>query len=245
MERRRRPRALTLILPDAEQPYLVLNDRKYTLTNFSEEGIGLWMPSQPPYGLNKGNHINGDVIIDNQIFAVQLEVVRHSNRTMGFRITHQSEELKTIFQKMLEPAAYATEIKAHPESGSRDKENGDRRLWYRGRGGTELLVWYDERQGAVHAVQLCWATKWVLKFANKKAETGLLREVERIRYGRLVQEEELLVHDLHPDPILMQQASQFFIAVPPPLPSHLLWQFLETGESFCLSSELIKNREVA
>src|SRR4051812_37011545 len=93
MQRRRRPRALTLTLPDQKRPFLVYEGKRYTLRNFSEEGIGLWLPPPPPYGMQVGARIKADVLIDNHIYPVELEVRHFYPRCVGMRIATQSTEL--------------------------------------------------------------------------------------------------------------------------------------------------------
>lgn len=238
MQRRRRPRAVTLTLPDAQQPYLVLDGTKYTLRNFSEEGIGLWMPSPAPFGLHKGNRISGDVVIENHIHPVQLEVVRATDRVVGLRIAHKSEELGTIFKKLMEPVYYAADLKVHQESGDEDPSTGYSRLWYTGLAGTELLVWFSGSY-MIQSLHVCWLGKWVQRVQGQLPETGFLSDEKRRHGGSVVQEEELVIHTREPDTQLLHQAAQFLAAVPPPLPGNLLWQFLETGEPLYLPRSLV------
>ena len=245
MQRRRRPRAVTLTLPDEKQPYLILDGTRYTLRNFSEEGIGLWMPTPAPFGLNKGNVISGDVLIGNEIHPVTLEVVRQAPKIIGFRIAQKSPELSQLFKEMLEPANYAYDVEAHSESGALDEETGWRRLWFQGRAGTELVVWFNEHTRSIHALQLCWLAKWVLRQQFCETETGWLCDETRPRSGKVVREEELLTRHKHPDADLVSQAAQFLGAVPPPLPGAKLWQFLETGEQVYLPEDCLAALKVA
>src|SRR4051794_3414808 len=129
MQRRRRPRAVTLTLPDAKQPHLLLDGKSYTLRNFSESGIGLWMTQPAPFGLHKGNKIHGDVEVEHHIHPIELEVVHHSPSTVGLRITRMSKELTTLFQQLLEPISYAGTVTLHTRSGETDAETGLPRLW--------------------------------------------------------------------------------------------------------------------
>ncbi len=245
MQRRRRPRAVTLTLPDAKQPHLLLGGKSYTLRNFSESGIGLWMTSPAPFGLHKGNKIHGDVEIEHHIHPIELEVMHHSPRTVGLRITQMSVELKALFLQLLEPIAYAGTVVPHARSGEVDAETGLPRLWLAGGGGAELLVWYNDLNRMISAVQLCWVGKWVLRHQFRLPETGFLADEKRFREGAVVREEELLQKHEAPDPLLLQQASQFLAALNPPLPGHLLWQFLETGEQVYLPIDLVAKTEVA
>ncbi len=244
-QRRRRPRAVTLTLPDSKQPHLLLDGKTYTLRNFSESGIGLWMTTPAPFGLHKGNRIHGDVEIDHNIHPIELEVVHHSPRTVGLRITRMSAELSALFRELLEPVSYAGNIEPHPSSGTVDAEVGMPRLWLTGRAGTELLVWYNDLNRMISALQLCWVGKWVSRHQFQAPETGFLADETRFRQGCVVREEELLQKHAAADPELLQHASQLLAALAPPLPGHLLWQFLETGEQVYLPAEITAKTEVA
>lgn len=245
MQRRRRPRAVTLTLPDAKQPHLLLDGKSYTLRNFSESGIGLWLTSPAPFGLHKGNKLHGDVEIEHHIHPIELEVVHHTPRTVGLRITRMSKELTDLFRQLLEPVSFAGTVVPHERSGETDLETGLRRLWLTGGGGSELLVWYNDLNRGIAALQLCWVGKWISRHQFRPPETGFLADETRFRAGAVVRDEELLQKHAAPDPILLQQASQFLAALNPPLPGHLFWQFLETGEQVYLPADLISKSEVA
>lgn len=232
-QRRRRPRALTLTLPDAQRPFLVYEGKKYTLRNFSEEGIGLWLPPPPPYGMNKGMKINGDLLIDNEIFPIVLHVVDFYPRCVGMRILHKSPELTQLFAKLLEPTTYAGTLTVRPESGQEDRTNGCVRLWMTGCEDTELVVWYNT-QRMVIALQVCWLGKWIFREQLRPVQTGVLREDRRLRNGTRVVADDLLLNHPEPDAELLQQAAQFLTSVALPIPGYLLWQFLETGEQISI-----------
>ncbi len=244
-QRRRRPRAVTLTLPDTQQPHLLLDGKVYTLRNFSESGLGLWMPSPAPFGLHKGNHIHGDLEIENHIHPIELEVVHHSPRTVGLRIIKMSKELITLFRQLLEPVSFAGSLELHAKSGQVDPETGLLRLWLTGGGGTELTVWYNDLNRMIAALQLCWVGKWVARHQFQPSQTGLLCDDKRFRPGATVREEELIEKHETADPEILRQASQFLAALSPPWPGHLLWQFLETGEQIYLPASLTANSEVA
>lgn len=234
MERRRRPRALTLTLPDTEQPYLIFEGKRYALQNISDEGIGLWLSPPAPFGLHKGNQVNGNVVIDNEIYAIGLEVVRCSDQVVGLKIVNKSPELDAILKKLLSPALYAAEVTAHPQSGKVEPELGLPRLWYTGRSGTEVLIWYNPTSRNVETLQVCWAGKWALKHQQKSAESGYLRDVDEPHRGRLIRTEELLVKSRDSEIRVLQEASLFLAALPPPLPAQMLWRFLELDEEVIL-----------
>jgi len=185
MQRRRRPRALTLTLPDTSQPCFLLAGQKYTLRNFSEEGIGLWITGETPFAMHAGNRISGDIVIGAQIYPVQLEVAHGSARAVGLRILSKSPELALLFRRLLEPANQAHDLSPERDSGEEDPELGFPRLWYRNRRGTELIVWYHEAQKMIQALQLSWLGKWVFRAQFKPAETGcplgLFRDFPRWR----------------------------------------------------------------
>lgn len=244
-QRRRRPRAVTLTLPDAKQPHLLVNGKSYSLKNFSESGIGLWMTNPAPFGLHKGNRIHGDVEIEHHIHPIELEVVHHSPRTVGLRITRLSKELAELFRQLLEPVSYAGTVEWHKRTGEVDPETGMPRLWLAGKAGTELLVWYNDLNRMIAAVQLCWVGKWVCRHQFQAPETGFLCDDKRFREGSILRDEELMQKHPVADPDLVQQASQFLAALAPPLPGHLLWQFLETGEQIYLPEAITKKIEVA
>lgn len=242
---KRRPRALTLTLPDEKQPFLLLEGRRYTLRNFSEEGIGLWVPAPAPNGLTPGSRISGDIVIGQTIHPVKLEIVHHTSRIIGLRITQKSTELSKIFDVLLEPAVHAAELAPHPDSGTEDLVNGYQRLWFRSPSGNELLVWYQQPQRWIHAIQLCWLGRWVYRQRQRIPETGFLRDEQRVRPGSLIVPEELLMRHTEPDEEILASAAQFLGAVPPPLPGLKFWQFLEMGEAVELPETSVTPSKVA
>lgn len=234
----RRPRALTLTLPDHLQPYLVLEDKQYILRNFSEEGMGVWVPEPAPFGLTKGNHINGDIVIGNQIHPVQLEVMHQAKGIVGLRIVHKSVELSEVFRRMLEPTSYASELAPHAKSGTIDKSVGLPRLWYSTRG-TELLVWFDAKTKMTMGLQLRWLGQWVFRERLHAPATGYLEAFEQPDHGGRAKPGEILIHHSPADAEMLQRAGQFLISVPAPLPGYLFWQFLESGRPMELPASLL------
>jgi hypothetical protein len=243
MQHRRRPRALTLTLPDAKQPFLVLDGIKYTLRNVSQEGIGLWVMPPLPFGLTTGSQVSGDIVIDTHIHPVVLEIVHHSPRVIGLRIVEKSRELEKLFRRLLEPANYAGEMEPHAKDGSEDADNGFRRVWYAGPSDTELLVWYADPHRMIAAIQLCWRGSWVYRQQFKPTQTGHLRDGERKRPGHKLNPKDLLIVHDHPDESLITEAAQFLGAVPSPLPGYRLWQFLEMGEQVFLPAEYFSHKQ--
>jgi hypothetical protein len=174
MDKRRRPRALTLTLPDEHQPHLVFQGKQYTLRNLSEEGIGVWVVPPAPYGMKMGSRLRADFVIDKRIYPVELEVAHESERLIGLKILHKSGELEAIFNRLLQPSFYAAGLERHQKS---EQDLGDGlgpRLWYTGRSGVELLVWYHEFKRMILAVQITWAAKWVYRAQFKPAKVGFL-----------------------------------------------------------------------
>lgn len=245
MQNRRRPRALTLTLPDAKQPCLMLAGQKYTLRNFSEDGMGLWVPTPAPFGLAAGSQISGDVVIGNNIYPVKLEIRHHSKGLVGLRMVHKSKDLTVIFRQLLEPAFHAAELSPQPLSGKEDPTNGFSRLWYTSPSGNELIVWYEESQKVIHALQLCWLGKWVYRAQLRPPQTGFLRDESRVTPGTLVTPEELLLRHTESDEEMLNQAAQFLGSAPPPLPGYRLWQFLEMGEQVSLPLDFFQALKVA
>lgn len=245
IQKRKRPRALTLTLSDEKQPFLVLQGKKYTLRNFSEEGIGLWLVPPAPYNLTAGSKITGDIVIENVIHPVQLEVMHLSDRGVGLKITNKSQELTTLFNRLLEPTTYAALLKPHAQSRTEDKDMQTHRLWFTGDAGTELIVWYQNNSHTILAVQLVWVGKWVFREQFKPAMTGQINETHKLGSGTKVPGSALLVQHATADGVLLQQAAQFLASAPPPLPGYLFWQFLESGEQVHLPIELFQAPKVA
>jgi hypothetical protein len=234
----RRPRALTLTLPEKLQPYLVLEGKQYILRNFSEEGMGVWVPEPAPFELAKGNQVSGDIVIGSQIHPVQLEVMFQGKGIVGLRIVHKSVELGELFRRLLEPTQYASELVAHPLSGQVDKTVGFPRLWYRTQG-TELLVWYDPATRLTVGLQLRWLGQWVFRERNHATHTGYLEAFEQPDHGGRAKGKEILIAHNPGDPELLQRAGQFLVSVPSPLPGYVLWQFLESGKPMELPAALL------
>lgn len=245
VQRRKRPRALTLTLQDENQPFLVLQGKTYTLRNFSEEGIGLWLIPPTPYQLAPGSKVTGDIAIENVIHPVTLEVMHLSERGVGLKITNKSKELTAIFRRLLEPTTYAAKLKPHPQSATEDPQVQFPRLWFKGDEETELVVWYQTGSQIILAVQLVWLRKWIFREQFKPALTGQITEEFKLGTGTKVPSSALLVRHANVDEVLLQQAAQFLASVPPPLPGYLFWQFLECGEQIQLPSELFQKIKVA
>lgn len=239
---RKRPRALTLTLPDDKQPFLMLDGNRYVLRNFNEDGIGLWMPSPAPFSLEKGTRLSGDIVIDNQIFPVGLETVHLVNGVLGLRIINKSLELVDLFRRLLEPTEYAGDLRPTKGNQTEDSKRGFPRLWYQARGQTELLVWYHPDLKAIQSLQLKWLGQWVFRDFQRPVQSGYLAEVSLGREGTAVDTGELLVLHKSPDADMLQGAAQFLGAVPPPLPGYLLWQFLETGGQIVLPSVVFEKK---
>jgi hypothetical protein len=242
---RRRPRAVTLTLPNARQPFVVIEGKKYTLRNFSEDGVGLWAPSPAPFGLAPGSNISGDVVLDQEIFPVKLEVRHRSPGVIGLEIMEAPPELHQLFKRLLEPSYYASTLVVHAASQTEDPDFGQPRLWYHGEGGSELLVWYESSQKTILAMQLAWLGKWVFRGQYQNTRTGFLPDRPADHPGQQLSHESLWVVHEQPDSELLYQAAQFLTSVPSPLPGGLLWQFLETGEQMKLSLPLFDRLQIA
>lgn len=245
MHNRRKPRALTLTLANAKQPFLLWQGERYTLRNFNEEGIGLWVPTPASIGLAPGSRMSADVVIDNQIFAVQLEIRHSSPGIIGLRFTKVGAELSAMFRQLMEPTTYAAQLKPHPKSGTEDVDLGAPRLWYVGEGDSELVVWYNEFQRTILAIQLCWLGKWVFRHQFEPALTGHLKDGVSPSSGVQVPSTDLIKQHLESDSDMLHEAAQFLTSVPLPLPGALFWQFLELGEQVYLPVELIPRIRVA
>jgi hypothetical protein len=219
MSKIRKPRALTLTLPHANQPNLLFENTAYPVRNFSEEGIGIRVPEPPPGRFAKGARFGANLLINKNVYPVELEVTHQSPRWMGLKFLRNSDELTATIKKLLEPSLYAADLLPHPESGTEDPLRGQLRLWYVGKSGVELLVWYHEYQKTILGLRLAWAGKWVCREQLKPATGGYSPD------GSNAQSEI----PLHDSPLLIE-ATQFLASVPPPLPATQLWQFLSTGE---------------
>lgn len=244
MYQRKRPRALTLTLSNSKQPILMLGGKPYTLRNFSQEGVGLWVKPPDLFGLTPGAKVSGDVVIEKAIFPVKLEVRHCSPGLVGLQFTEINDDLEQLFRHMLEPSVHAARLKKHAKSQTPDPELSASRLWYAAEG-TELLVWYNEFQKSVDGVQILWQGKWVFRYRYEKARTGFLRDDAQKRNGVRVLPEELVLEHQEADKELLHQAAQFLTSVPNPLPGHLLWQFLEIGEQVFLPEDIFKRSQVA
>jgi len=223
----------------------MIEGSRFMLRNFSEEGLGLWVPTPPPFGITPGSRISGDIVIGNDIFPVKLEIRHQSKQVLGLRIEHQSKELAKIFARLLEPANHAAELVPHLDSGKEDPENGFHRLWYVSPSGNELIIWYNNAQKMIQAIQLCWLGRWVYRAQQRLPQTGHLVDGERLRPGKLVSPQELLLRQEDADEELLQQAAHFLGASPPPLPGFRLWQFMEMGEQVFLPESFFEQVKVA
>jgi len=245
MHTRRKPRALTLTLPNAKQPYFLLEGKRYTLRNVSQEGVGLWVKAPAPFGLVPGAQVNGDVVIGNEIFPVGLEIRHVSAFLVGLRFVNCPPALSAIFKELLQPSHYAATMVIHPESGNEDPMNALNRLWYTGESGTELVVWYHELTRMVAALQIRWLGRWVYRKMYEPTEMGWLKDEVKPLPGSKVAERDLWTRDSVSDPQVIQQAAQFLTSVPPPFPGAVLWQFLELGEQVYLPETVVLKSQVA
>jgi hypothetical protein len=108
------------------------------------------------------------------------------------------------------------------------------RLWYHNEKLVELLIWCREGDCRIEGLQLSWLGQWVYRLINEKPKTGFLKEENSVGSGKLIPLSDLIACHTEADQSLLQQAAQFLTVVPYPLPGHLLWQFLETGEQVFL-----------
>ena len=228
MKNRRRPRALSLTLPNTLQPYLVFNGERYLMRNVSEEGIGLWVPQEKAFGLTPKTKVNGDIVIDRQIHPVTLEVVHSTRGYVGLKIIHADRELTKIFQSILEPSQYASRLVAEANSGHEEEDTGLRHFCYRGGPQVKLSFWVGPSL-EVRAVEIYLLDRWVRRNQFAPVQTGILLDS---------QESVLHVHD-QPSAEFVQAVTQFVGSAPPPIPAALLWHFLETGEQVFVSDTLL------
>ena len=89
------------------------------MRNFSEEGLGIWLPPPAPFGLRPGATVKADILIDHQIHPVELEVVHAYSRFLGVKIRHRSKELADVFHQLLEPTVYADSPGCTPNRAAR------------------------------------------------------------------------------------------------------------------------------
>ncbi len=224
MERRKRPRTLTLLLPDKFKPFLILDGIKYNLQNFTDEGIGVYIPSPLPYGLHKGNIISGDIEIGNEIYGVKLEVIRHRKEIFGLKIIHKTQKLKEIFDKLLEPTYYASNLKLQ----LKEFQNGIYKFLFIEPNGSELLFWCD-KSGEIQLLQLCWLGKWL--FRDKKSiQTGILKPKKTVLHYSIGAKNELLIRHSNADKSILEDTLQFLFQIRTPFNIKLV-EFVQSGSS--------------
>ena len=243
--RRSGPRLPALTLPDAKQPFLLLEGKKYTLRNLSEEGIGLWVLPPLPFGMSPGTLFSADLTVESKVFPVQLELVHYSPRIIGLRFVRLPAELSAILSELLKPALYGSELVAHEMNLALDPLEGLPRLWFQSKIGSELMVWYQENLRTILALQLCWLGKWVYRKQMKNVKTGYLRDGWGMGQGRVMDSADLLMRHRKADQRVLQEASQLLSTLMPPLPGLKLWQFLEMGEQVALPPESVTPKKAA
>ncbi|MBI1859674.1 MAG: hypothetical protein HYR96_01995 [Deltaproteobacteria bacterium] len=229
MKNRRRPRALSLTLPDTLQPYFVFGGERYLMRNVSEQGIGLWVPQEKAFGLTPKTKVNGDIVINNQIHPVTLEVVHSTKGYVGLKILKADRELTQIFESILEPSQYAARLVAEPGNGVEDPDTGLLTFTYRGGPQVKLSFWVGPGR-EIKAVEIHLLDRWVRRNQFAPIQTGILPDSNEL---------VLVVHD-QPNPEFTQAATQFLGSVPPPIPSALLWHFMESGEIVHVHESLLK-----
>jgi hypothetical protein len=199
--------------------------------------MGVWVPDRGQFGWKKGDHVKGEVVVGNQAYPVQVEVMHGTKGMAGLKIVHQSAELSALFNRLLEPTSFAHALVAHEKSAAIDRSVGFPRLWYFTEG-AELLVWFDSKTHLLFGLQLRWVGQWVFRERRQPAQTGLLAPSQPIEAGSRARGAEIAVHHPEADTELLRRAGQFLVAVPKPLPGRLLWQFLENGQPIELPETL-------
>ncbi len=235
MQNRRRPRALSLTLPNARQPYFVFDGERYLLRNLSETGIGLWVPKERAFGLTPKTQVKGDIVIDRAIHPVTLEVVHSAKGYVGLRILHSDPVLTQVFRNLLEPSNYATDLLPTENSGKDDAGSGYIMFEYSS-GPLVTFAFWVGRALDVKSIQIRLLGKWVSRNQFGQIATGTLPET---RKPSALTDDETLIIDDTPNSNAVSTASQFLASLPPPLPGAKLWHFLESGEQVFVSESLV------
>lgn len=235
MQNRRRPRALTLTLPNSKQPFLTFEGERHVLRNVSEDGIGVWVPSEKAFGLTPKTTIKGDIVIDRQIHPVTLEVVHSAKGYVGLKILNADPKLLWIFKELLEPSNYVTELLPSGRSGTELSETGFTVFEYRA-GSSVVFSFQVGRSNDIKSISVRILGRWVGRDQFQGIRTAIVSDLS---YDGLGAEEDFLMHD-SPDADFFQAAAQFVASLPPPLPAAKLWYFLESGEQVFIPDELLK-----
>lgn len=245
MEKRKGPRLLTMTLPQPKRPFLELAGHRCALHSLGHEGFEAWAPSTLPISVRVGAKLDGEVVIDQGRYPVQLEVIHLEKRVVGLSVLQGSKELSEILNRLLEPTHYAHKLKSMPESERLDSEFGLPRLWYVGEGESELLVWYNDLTLMMLGIQVCCMGHWVYRYQFESPQTGDLKAHVTRGHGKVIKDSELLLRHPAPSRPILDFAAQFLSSVPQPLVGHLLWQFLETGEQVYLPRDMFSGTKVA
>jgi len=242
---RKSPRILTLSLPDDKQPILLYQDTKFLIRNFSETGVGIWLPHVPPFSLTQGSEITAELKIADRSFKVSLRLMHYTARVGGFEFKEIPSDLKAVLIQILEPSRFTRGMVQEAGSGEMDTLVGLPRLWYKAPGLSELMVWYQPPHRSIWMVQLCWSQHWIQRKQFESPLSGVLEKSQACGVGQLLSMNELSLVHSPADLPLLKEAAQILGALPPPLPGYLLWQFLETGEQVFLPDLPPKRSNVA
>lgn len=235
---RRKPRVLSLALPTEKRPLLIFEGMAYPIRNLSEKGMGVWVPATK---VDKNQvpapekTVSGEVSFVQKRFPVKWQVVHLTDGVMGIEFSEMPQELKTIFEKLLEPARYAASLKFIPPVKD-ELATGDQKMIYQGDAGSQLIIWFNPFQKMVSAVQVVCLGKWAYRKLYGTAQTGNFKNPADLN-------SDLILHK-QPNPEIWQQAAQFLTSLPHPLPESVLWQFFEMGEQVYLPEDFIPKREV-
>lgn len=234
MNNRRRPRAISLTLPNTKQPIFIFNEARYLLRNVSEEGIGVWLPKENAFGLTPKTRVSGDIVVNQIIHPVTLEVVHSTKGYVGLRIVNADPALTRALHELLEPSHYATALLPTGRCGN--EESGFVEFSYRAGLAAALSFWVGSTRD-VKSLEVSVLGRWIAREQFGPTKTGVLPNEPKSVTG--CQDELLLIHS-DADPDFIQTAAQFLASVPPPLPGPLLWHFLESGEQVFVPDSLLK-----
>lgn len=213
------------------------------LRNFSDEGFGVWINPPLPKDLSNQSSLSGQVSLENKMYPVELKLAHASGRHHGLKIISESQELKEKLRTLLEPSVYAESLTQKKLSD--DPETGLPRLYYTGKGGAEVCIWYHPGHLYIVALQACFLGKWIFRKQRDEKKMGLLTDHFKSSEGLKILNTDLISIDPKELSGIPEKASQFLASVPQPLPGHLLWQFYESGETIFLPKEVFQPLKVA
>jgi hypothetical protein len=189
-ERRNLPR----LCLTSEQFRLTKTGRIFSVTDLSENGMGLWLIDQNDLSFfSVGLLVEGTLNLNRQKFEVNARARNLSKDRVGFEFENLSEETKQAIRNFLDPSVLGAELKPIP---SQELST----LWYNGPSGTDLVL-RRSADGQFEKFTLYVLGTYVQWERDQNVSTGKVASSDQPNELRGIMRLEtlLLIQDVMPD----------------------------------------------